>query len=507
MVDTIVIRVHDLRRHEDLKNEINISFTGTSKNTVYLTKEDTELITNSETIDGKMFIDYFQHLGTKRTHLIRFQSQEKINNSGHYYLHAFVNFDKNYIEFNFSIPKHKFGTNILMFCEHFWNRDFKYYNNSSLDYNLNRSYTRLINFIHNFFKREFILQNIVDFSLVEINRIDLAFNQVFEDKQAALQYLEYQKKIRKKNLRVNSNNFRDYETALMYITNRYSLKIYHKGTEYARNDIKEHKKINKMKGFEYFNIKELQSFADKMLRYEVTFRNSMLSYLYNHKIFRRRCPKHKAKYKIFKKVDSQIQKNDRIAERIGSIRLGFLRDSYVKKHPYIQIDKNELHVYKVISKLLNRNRQFLIETDKDTDDFNKTTSRACFEPRALFSRSLFAECAKYFKAFIKDFQVTKKPAEGSVADRIDEYNSRNFYKLPKNEMLKFYALLHNSSFEELMKRRIYSRATFYRYKGRFAKIGITQNNIMPIDYIHPKIDLGQYHHNIINKKLFNHERF
>ena len=134
-----------------------------------------------------------------------------------------------------------------MYCEHIWNRDFIYYHNSQLDYNLKRTYKRLINFIQNFFKREFMLPDIVDLSLVEINRIDLAFNQVFEDKQAALQYLEYQKKIRKKNIRVNSNNFRDYETSLMYITKRYSLKIYHKGTEYARNDIKEHEKINKEK--------------------------------------------------------------------------------------------------------------------------------------------------------------------------------------------------------------------------------------------------------------------
>jgi hypothetical protein len=71
-------------------------------------------------------------------------------------------------------------------------------------------------------------------------------------------------------------------------------------------------------------------------------------------------------------------------------------------------------------------------------------------------------------------------------------------------MLKFYAQLKNSSFEELMKTGPYSRATFYRYKNRFEKIGITQNNIMPIDYIHPVVDLSLYHHNIIyNKNLIN----
>ncbi len=54
----------------------------------------------------------------------------------------------------------------------------------------------------------------------------------------------------------------------MYTTHRYSLKIYHKGSEYTKHDRKEHKRINILKGKEYFKINELQSISDKILRYE-----------------------------------------------------------------------------------------------------------------------------------------------------------------------------------------------------------------------------------------------
>ena len=505
MVDTIVMRVHDLRKHDALVNEIKTNFKkGTTKNTAYLTPEETESIKISETIDNKDFIDYYWNPKTG-THLIHYSSQEKLNNSGHYLLNAFVNYDRDFVEFNFSVPKYIHGTNVLMFCEHIWNKNFNYFNNSSLDFNLKKIYDRLLNFIINFFNLEFIGKDIVDFSLVEINRIDLSFNQVFDNKKFALDYLEYQKKIRKKHLRADSNSYRAWDTSLMYSTKRFSFKIYHKGTEYKKHDRKEHEKINNIKGREYFNINELQSFSDKMLRYEVTFRDSMLSYLFNHKIFRNKCPQHKANYKIYKKVEEIKAKNDLIASTTNSFPLNILREAYINKHPYLPIDKADDVVHIKMSRLLNRKRQFRLKTNKYVEEFNSTTTiNSCFEPRALFSKALLLECSKFFKSQIKCFQVTIKPPESVVRERIEKYNADHFNKLPLNEMLKFFGLLKNSSFEELMKTGPYSRATFYRYKNRFEKIGLSQNNIMPIDYINPIVDLGMYHHQIIyGKNLIN----
>lgn len=505
MVDTIILRVHDLRKHADLVHYINHDFKGTSLNTIYLSDEDREEIRSSPTIDAKDYIDFFMNSKTNSTHLVRYRSQEKLNSSGHYYLNFFENDDKDYIEFNFSIPKYKYGTNILMFTEHVWNRDFKYYNNSDLDYNLKLSYDFVIRFVKYFFYKEFIEKDIVDYSDVEINRIDFCFNQVFDNKRYALQYLEYQKKLRKKNLSASSNNFREYETSFMYTTKRYSMKIYHKGTEYKKHDKKENERINKEKGYEHFKIDRLQSFADKILRYEVTFRDTMLSYLFNHKVFRKNCPIHKKQYDIYKKVESSIAKNDRIAERTGSFKMQSFKQRFIEKNPYVIIDKDELQIHKKMSKLLNRNRQFLLKTNPYIEDFNSITQSSNFEERALFSKSLFLQCAKFFKSFIMEFQIKEKPLDVTVSEMIDSYNSSHYDQLPKNEMMKIYTMLHNCSFEELYKKGFYSRPTFYRYKSRFKKIGITQNNILVIDHFNVPVDLSQYHNFIMENPHLIHK--
>jgi hypothetical protein len=503
MVDTIVLRVHDLRKHKDLVHYVNMNFKGTSKNTIYIDKAEHDNLAKSPFMNEKNIIDYFRNDKTG-IHLVRYKSQERLNNSGHYYFHAFENRDRDFLEFNFSIPKFIWGTNILMHVEHIWNRDFQYYRSQSLDYNLKRSYDLLINFIIRFFKSEFIICPI-DFTCVEINRIDLCYNQVFETKRHALEYLEYQKQIRRKNSRKDSNSFREYETSLMYVTKRYSLKVYHKGTEYTKSDRKEHLRINKEKGRDKFDIEGLQSFADKMLRYEVTFRDTMLSYLYNNKVFRKNCPVHSANYKIYKKVEAAKLKNDRIAEKYGSLKSEEKRHKFITKHPYLTIGKESTIIFKRMSKLLNRNRQFNLKTTPHIDEFNsKTTNSQSFDPRALFSRALFNECAIFFKSFIKEFQVTAKPSECAVSDRIEEYNLKHYDKLPKNEMIKFYALLQKYSYEEIRKKGLYSKATFFRYKNRFEKIGVTKNNVMLADFIHASVDLSNYHAKIIhNKSLFN----
>lgn len=497
MIDTIVLRVHDLRRHSDLVSFVNTNFNGTTKNTAYLTEEEAGVIRNSPAIDGKTYIDYFWN-SNSGTHLVRFKSQEKMNCSGHYYFHVIENIDKDYLEFNFSIPKYYFGTNVLMYVPHFWNKDFNYYYHSTLHQNLKEAYGRLISFIQFFFKKEFIYENMVDFSLVEVNRIDLCFNQVFDDKRSALEYLEYQKKLRKKNIRENSNSYRGYETSFMYASKRYSVKVYHKGTEYAKHDRKENERINKEKNFDYFNIDALQAFADRMLRYEVTFRDTMLSYLFNHGVFRKKCPIHKKRYEIFKKVESVKLKNDRTAVKTASkFMFESARKDFIENTPYIQIDKGDEDIHKKMSKLLNRKRQFLLKTNDRIEEYNTNTIRAYFEPRAHFSKQLFNECSKFFLSFIKEFQIKEKPSEAVVSNLIDNYNESNYHRLPKNEMMKFYIMLQNFTFEEILKKGIYSRATFYRHKSRFAKIGVTQNNIMLVDKVNAPLDLMSYHTELI----------
>lgn len=504
MVDTIVIRIHDLRKHHELVRFVNLNFKGSSKHTAEIPRDAVDEIRKSPLADDKFIVDYFRNSKTG-THIIHYKSQERLNTSGHYFFHAFENRDRDFLEFNFSIPKYKYGTNILHFARHMWDKDFVFHNHSSLMYNLNESYGLLISFIKNFFLREFSDMCLIDFSCVEINRIDLAYNQVFDCKKHALEYLEYQKEIRRKHSRKDINQFREYETSLMYTTHRYSLKIYHKGSEYTKHDRKEHKRINILKGKEYFKINELQSISDKILRYEVTFRDSMLTYLYSNKLFRKSCPQHKARYEIYKSVEASIDKNDRISERIGKISDPNKKEKYMTTHPYIKIDPKEQRIHKDIKKLLSRGRQFMLTIDEDVERFNsETASYGYFEQRAHFSKSLFKECTKFLRSFVKEFQVSEKPSISVVSDRIDHYNATHYEKLPKNAMMKFYELLQNNTFEDIKRKELYAKASYYRYLKRFNEIGITTNNVIDLDLICVPADLRNYHSLIYAKRqIFN----
>ncbi|MHA1973116.1 MAG: phage/plasmid replication domain-containing protein [Candidatus Hodarchaeales archaeon] len=493
MIDTIVIRVHDLRRHCELVKFVNMNFNGTSKNTLSVDKEDADEIRKLTLGDEKLMIDYFRNSKTG-THLVRYKSQERLNNSGHYYFHAFENRDRDFLEFNFSVPKYFYGTNVYMFTENYWNKNYTYHNNRDLKYNFNIAFDRLIGFIRHFFLSEFADDKIIDLKYVEINRIDLCYNQVFKSPKAALEYLKYQKGIVRKNTRKNSDSFRDYETSLMYKTDRYSLKVYHKGAEFEKNDAKELQRINSLQSKNKFNVEKLQSFADRILRYEITFRHSMLSYLFNHNIFRMACPTHRVLYKIYKKVESINQKNERIIQISKTYKTTSGREKYLARTPFHTIKREDLKIHSRVSKLLSRNRRFMLAIDKETRLFNSATiSCSIFIKEALFSKLLFKYCAEFFLDFVSEYQVEELPSQSAVEYKIDRYNESHYHKLPKQEMLKFYTILMNSSFHDIKKSGLYSKSTFYRYKSRFEKIGVTERSLITFDFIHVKADLSEYH--------------
>jgi len=157
-----------------------------------------------------------------------------------------------------------------------------------------------------------------------------------------------------------------------------------------------------------------------------------------------------------------------------------------------------------MDKLLNRQSIFMLQVNKETENFNKTTVKSGhYENRALFSKELFKVCSNIFLDFVQEFQVKEKPNRARVAELIDDYNQRIGNKLPKSAMLKFYSLLERSSFDKIRNENIYSKATFYRYVSRFKLIGITQKNIVPEGIqIVAKTDLENYYsHLLYNKKL------
>jgi len=442
----------------------------------------------------KEILDVLQQ---KRTgdFILKTQVGKQVNTSSHYAFTYYINYTKDFIEFNFSIPKYKFGTNILMFLEHTLDRDFIYYECTTMEHNIKRCYKLLMSFLRKFFLNEFTLCNI-DFHDVEINRIDVCYNQLFKNKEEALLYLEYQKRLKKKYSRDEDGVMRDYATSMMYVTKRYSAKVYHKGAEYEKNDIKQHEKINEEKGYQYFKTAKFQAFADRILRYELTIRNNYLNYLHKHNIFRKDCPLFKKGLAVYLKVESAKQKNDRISKLIG--KLGAVEKiKYALMNPYEKIDKWERSVHKEMTRLFTSRRYFTIQIDPLSELYNAKTIEQPSD-KALFSGALLNLCLEKLVEFINEFQIYELPDEERVKCLIDSYNSTHRVKLPRTEMIQFYEhLMKYGSFKDTFKLFQTPKTSRYRYTGRFKKIGITENSIKPIDSMFsiPKttLDFKEYH--------------
>lgn len=499
MIDTVIIRLHDLNKYSyyikclDFNNK-----NGYSTNTGKLDKDEAAELRRQNATE-KEIIDFMQKKETGEF-LIKTQVAKQMNTSSHYQFTYLINYTKDFIEFNFSIPKYKYGTNILMFIEHENDRDFKFYQSAELEYNIENCYNLFISFLHKFFHDEFILCKPVDWKDVEIFRIDVCFNQLFRSREDALRYLEYQRSITKKYARNEDGVMRDYNTALMYVTKMFSAKIYHKGTEYQKNDLKQHLRINEQKGKEYFKTDKFQAFSNKMLRYELTIRNGLINYLHKHNIFRKNCKFFKSDYRTYMIVENAQQKNIRLSKKIGSLP-DDQKEQYLREHPYEKIPKDFKQIHKSVTKLITRRRYFKIEVDELSYDFNRKTIPFNSDD-VKFCPNVLKLCLKKLVEFIKEYQIKELPAEEIVRQHIEYYNTLNSIKLRSSEMLRFYShLLKHGSFKDAAKYLELSRATLYRYKQKFKKIGITDKSLKLKETTYtiplPTMDLKEYHSTII----------
>ena len=495
MLDTVVLRIHGVKKYRtivktiDQLNEKGYSIQSGKVDGKELRKLQDNGFKLGETLD-------ILKMHGSGEFLVKTKFLKHPASSSHYTLACMINYTGNFIELNFSIPKYVYGSNVIMFADHLGDRDFDFSSCSQLQPNFERTPDLFMRFLKEFFKMEFPMTDI-DPRDVEINRIDVCFNQVFRTKVDALKYLEYQKRKCKKHARATREGMQDYGTSLFYKTQRYSAKIYHKGSEYKVSDLKEHLKINKEKNRQYFRTDEYQAFADRILRYEVTIRNMELNYMHKEHLFRKSCPNFKPYLRVHHEVEIAIAKNDRIAKRIGELGEEE-KAQYRKDHPYTKIDPHDRKVYKWVSKLLNQKTLFKLAVDDEAEVYNRTAvNYDCGEAR--FSRELLHLCFDKLVDFMKEYQIKELPQDAKVEKLIDNYNFKHPKgKLPKREMMGFYGdLLRLGSFKEVGKFNYKSRATHFRFKARFKKIGITDSSLIPLteDGIpQAELNLRDYHY-------------
>lgn len=509
MIDTIVLRIHNISQYPEALQKLRVENEGTR----YFHRdnpheEDTIDEETGEIFDKDSFLQVKQieYADTGKTWMLY---KNKVLTSSHYYLSYRIDFQRDLLEFNFSIPKYLYGTNIVQFIPHL--------NESSntvpkevletLEFNIENTYFRLVTFLVHFMK-EWLNGLEIDETDIEINRIDIAFNQIFDSKEDALKYLEYQKRIKKKYIRETSKNKTDWNTSIFLSTERYGAKIYHKGTEYksSNGERKHHTKINRQNNKEIFQIDDIldsegniikegiQSFSDRILRYEITFRASYMSYIFRKHIFAKNCPYFKAlenDYKEVRKIKKRCEQNIKSKEEKQMLTTSEIRQLMKE---YTQLPREKKSNYRLYKEIMNKRCSFRMAILEEENIRNTTIEGLSnvkeLPSKALFTKELLQQMFAIFTEFMKEFEVKKLDKFSDATQKVilynqkvDEYN-KNITN-PKERKTKLNELLinqilfniQNYTLDEMVQLKLISRRTKYNYKKTLEKIGYTKNHI------------------------------
>lgn len=449
MFDTIQINIYDLKEHSRLVDFLDHSALGkghkviTVAESVEVQEKELEL-----DVSARMRFRKIHHIHDKA---MTFDSGFKGKlTSSHYDLAYLINNHRDRIEFNFSIPKYLYGTNIFQTMPH-PNFDGKLYQKIwTLGIDEMPKYSKyfvgfLSNFLSQFFEREFGDIHI-DFRFVELARIDCCFNMYFRDMEDAFDFLANSSKVAKKYTRRTSikEHFMSGKSrsTVEFRGSNYHAKIYHKGTEFKEaikgNPSNRQQLIDKniaywiIKGYSekearkksmegLFDIAFLQSMADSICRFEINFNHKYFNQVFKEgnanrpAVFRRDCQKWEMYMDIFKEVRSKnallSTKENNIKKmydnkRSEAISLGNhaliekLNKEQARKIRKLNDERNKIDptkrkIYVYVDKVLRRINRFYLDIEdraRDYDeDFNTKYENEMFTRGEFFhnKKSLF----------------------------------------------------------------------------------------------------------------------
>lgn len=448
---------------------------------------------------------------------IAYRKKTKVVSSSYELLQQ-VCFDRDYIEWNFSVPKFLYGNNVAQFVPHPGEHTF--HNTTQTWESMKRTYySRFIYFIKQFFKKNFILDQVnfkLDFSDLELNRIDFCWNCFFRTENEAKIYLDYIKKLKPKGLRQNADVRGGlHGTTYMLVSDGHSRKVYHKGTEFKAKDRKELIK----QGVSMERIESLQRMADKCLRFEVTLRKQHLSYMYQTKLWRKNSKgwhdlKERAKEGRAIK-DMRNKKNEEYNKAITGQYFNFKEAENIRLTPESILEfKDKIKSYELYESIINYRRDFVFGNSKEVDEYNErwfpveqvnNGREIRLLKKVNITEDIFLHWLTFFETFVKETQVTHVPSFDVISRKIQEKNksidmirsvdkvlAQGKKKTRQSRILKHLALLQKYTHQELQDLNILPRTTYYNLKkdlqkhGIDIKLGITaQEERLPVlpDYI------------------------
>lgn len=503
MLDTIHLTLHDLDTHKGI---FDFLVSNENSNQRHIKEVDLADYENVRNISRTKTFEFLTFADTGETRLLKDISFKRIPSS-HYKLYHTIDILKDTITFNFSIPKYLFGNNIAQFIPSPFSKS-AHYHNTDLESQSKFLYSRLSKFIKSFFTEQFV-DLYVDYSKVQVSRLDLCFNQIFQCKKDALTYLEMQKKIPKKNIRENSATRSDYKTSISYKNDSYTYKIYHKGSEYRspKGDKKKHIKINSDLKKAVFDIEYFEQLADRMLRYEIEFHNVSLSKIYNHKYFRKNSKIHKQQYAEYRRLDNEKRKYFRYLKNPNKT---------VKVEP---LPRQAEKFRKRYERALGRRHQLFLKVSNHISIHERiyTDNSLCDRfKEGSFNSCIVENCFKIFYKFLKDYQINEMPPMNKIISTIDnnnltvtnrrkqfshldsylskeERNSITSKTIYKSSMITGLKLLEHYTLDEIKSMGLMERSTFYRFKSKLKKIGVTDNTVSGYSTIPNELSFSTYY--------------
>jgi len=458
MIDTIVLRIQGYEKYKHIVNQIE----ALNKNT-YVKKfihEDLQNISKTSLF----------YADTGRILDVSMRSSIHIPSS-HYDISVLPNKGRDFIEFNFSIPKYYHSTNVLQFVDQY-------------DLSASHTFDKLQGILSRFFNEYFTSPP--DWNDVEVNRIDLCYNQIFLSKADALRYLDQQRNLNIDYARSDVNKFGMYgDTTVMYKTDNYSFKVYHKGTEFKKNDYPKLIK-NNPKGLD---VQHLMDTADKILRYELTARKGLLNYIFKQKV----------------KDDENTIFNHHFGE-IGKLKNKKRNDLVrtAKTAIYTSTSsKADIFIHKTID---NKSFSFHLDSPWERLDSKASDLLDCYS--LCFNKELFCHLHSFFWKKVERYQLGVKMSIVEIHDKIkqnqkdveirNELYGRKDKKDQTGLLLTLATLSQYTDVSDL--KGILPKATYYRYVKKLQELGIPKHSpdiaVMPpaLDYDMYFFYFGKYHH-------------
>ncbi|MFT3679208.1 MAG: phage/plasmid replication protein [Ferruginibacter sp.] len=450
MIDTVVLKIHNIDKYPKIYEQYYNPQQKKGSITQAYVNEDTGEITEDTFLAAHIFHDSNRVLPTVHRNTLNIASS-------HYSLSYLLNPAQNCLEFNFSIPKYVYSTNVIQFINIFAQDS-------------NTTFTTLMVFLHKFLKENFLQTPL--YEDVEINRIDLCYNQFFNSENDAMQYLDEQKNLLKEYARSSKNNYRSYDTSFMYITRRYSFKVYHKGTEFKKKDFYQLAKKNPLN----LPIQYLQDQANTILRYEMTFRKGMLNYL---------------RQQYF---------------NVGKTKIIY---EHYQQHPYPTFCRNLVangH-WKAYDLYNRKSTDFLLRSLFDSK-LSYTYEQIIQSNSLTFDETFFRIVFQTFWDKVHQYQLQPISSLNAIQKKIDEHNENNRIKntlrnKKASGMSTFRfmaaAMLIQKGMDISEFKSLISPRQYRRLKCDLAKLGLdkrSQNVDIPrpkTDYLDYKIFFGKFH--------------